>query len=266
MSNAIVTPAIIASILSLAVTGIACAETKKKPSSSTAKEFRVSLFSGNESRIGQLGYLKPDCSSSTPDIRIVKQPSNGALRMQEGQLVASAKNSAIQKKCYGKTTNTLQIFYRANESFSGSDTVVLDVDSKLGTILHYTYKIDVRRKSAAEPAKDLAEIKVSRSVLTGNEARIAAMNYVNVDCTSGPVPDLRIVVPPKNGAYRLEQQSIQVDRKEGQPRANCNGKPVDAMAVLYKPNEAFTGGDGLTVDVDFRNGTVRRYVYDITVR
>jgi hypothetical protein len=52
----------------------------------------------------------------------------------------------------------------------------------------------------------------------------------------------------------------------GKPREACNGKPVNAIAVYYKPKPDFTGIDEMGIDVDFRNGTVRRYIYTITVR
>ena len=71
---------------------------------------------------------------------------------------------------------------------------------------------------------------------------------------------------PVHGAYRLEPTTIQLDRKPDDVRASCNGKPVSAVAVHYKPTAEFVGSDDLVVDVDFRNGTVRRYIYAISVR
>jgi hypothetical protein len=40
-----------------------------------------SLFSGTESRVAELGWISPDCTTSTPDIRVVKAPSHGELRL-----------------------------------------------------------------------------------------------------------------------------------------------------------------------------------------
>jgi membrane protease YdiL (CAAX protease family) len=109
-------------------------------------------------------------------------------------------------------------------------------------------------------------IPLSRNVFSGNEARIADMNYVNADCSPGPVPDTRVFTAPKNGSVRLEKTTIPVDRKAGDPRANCNGKPVQAMSVFYRSRGAFTGTDSVVLDVDFLDGTVNRYDIKINVR
>jgi hypothetical protein len=118
----------------------------------------------------------------------------------------------------------------------------------------------------AEIARPIAEMIVNRDAFSGNEMRIAAMQVVNADCTSGPTPLLRIATAPQNGEQRQEEITVPVDRKAGDPRANCNGKPVTAVGVFYKSKEGFTGKDNVAIDVDFKNGTVRRFNYKITVR
>lgn len=118
----------------------------------------------------------------------------------------------------------------------------------------------------AEIPKALSDTTFNREIFSGSESRIAAMNNVNIDCTSGPVPSLRIVTPPKNGAHRLEEITYLVDRPAGNARANCNGKPVAAVGVFYKSNVDYVGQDGIVIDVDFKDGTVRRYNYKISVR
>src|SRR5512147_610398 len=60
----------------------------------------------------------------------------------------------------------------------------------------------------AEVVKGLAEMSVNRELFSGSESRIAAMNSVNTDCTSGPIPSLRIVIAPKNGTHRLEEITV----------------------------------------------------------
>jgi hypothetical protein len=50
------------------------------------------------------------------------------------------------------------------------------------------------------------------------------------------------------------------------PRAHCNGKPVDAISIVYKSKDGFIGTDRMTLDVNYRDGNVIRYVYTINVR
>jgi len=115
-------------------------------------------------------------------------------------------------------------------------------------------------------SRAMAESTLTREVFTANEARIATMNWVNADCTSGPLPDLRIATPPQNGEFRMEEITMPVDRPKDNPRFDCNGKPVKAVAVFYKSKAGYTGDDNAVIDVDFKNGTVRRFSYKITVR
>jgi membrane protease YdiL (CAAX protease family) len=105
-----------------------------------------------------------------------------------------------------------------------------------------------------------------KDVFAGSESSIAAMNYVNTDCTSGAVPEVRVVTRPANGIVRLQTMAIPISRQQTDPLSRCNGKFVNAMGVYYKSNEGFTGSDTVVLDVDFRHGQVRRFIYNLTVR
>jgi len=125
---------------------------------------------------------------------------------------------------------------------------------------------EVKAPSKVVVSRGMAETALTREVFTANEARIAAMNWVNADCTSGPLPDLRIATPPQNGELRMEEITMPIDRPKDTPRFSCNGKPVKAVAVFYKSKAGYTGDDNAVIDVDFKTGQVRRFSYKITVR
>lgn len=120
--------------------------------------------------------------------------------------------------------------------------------------------------SKANVARAITETTVNRDVFTGNESQIGAMHSVKADCSSGPIPVLRVFTPPQNGEYRFEETIYAVDRKPGDSRFVCNGKKVDAVSVHYKSKADFTGADNIVIDADFKNGTVRRFNFKITVR
>lgn len=244
---------------------------KKTASVDEPREYKRSLFSGSESRIVQFGWLGSDCKVPAPDIHVVTQPNKGTLRFEETAGTVTASTTALEKKCFGKPVSHTTLYYRANEKSVGRDRVVLDADTKLGHVVRYIILVDIKPGTRDAEKADRSQIRpvperISRTVLNGNETRLAAPNYLNADCSSGPLPDVRIVEPPKNGAYRTEETSIAAERQVGKPREACNGKPVNAIAVYYKPKPDFTGIDEMGIDVDFRNGTVRRYIYTITVR
>jgi hypothetical protein len=124
------------------------------------------------------------------------------------------------------------------------------------------------KKTNGRPAieRKLPETQGKRDVFSGNEVRIAHMNNVNADCSSGSVPDVRVITKPANGDIRLEPLRTVIDRRGEDRRMHCNGKEVEGLGLFYKSRDGFVGQDKVTVDVDYKNGTVKRFVYSIAVR
>ena len=115
-------------------------------------------------------------------------------------------------------------------------------------------------------ALDATSLEVRRSVFSGNELRLTHFYTVNPDCSSGPLVDVRVVKPPANGEMTFQEVRSRVELKKDHQRAHCNGKPVDAVAASYKSRENFTGTDKMQIDVDYKNGVVRRYSVTVDVR
>lgn len=107
-------------------------------------EFYRSLFSGNESALGNFGWLRSGCVVPLPDVRIVKPPSKGAIRFEHVTDVVVANTTELQKQCNGKQVDAIRLLYKAPDDFAGKDTFVLDVDTKLGFVKRYTFTMDVR--------------------------------------------------------------------------------------------------------------------------
>src|SRR5437763_1243100 len=64
------------------------------------------------------------------------------------------------------------------------------------------------------------------STFSGNETRVAALNYVLADCSSGPRPDIKIIRNPANGDLRFVPITIPLSRRPADPLSKCNGKIV----------------------------------------
>jgi hypothetical protein len=129
-----------------------------------------------------------------------------------------------------------------------------------------TTTIIVLQAQATVSRRTITETTVNRDVFTGNQSPIGAMHTVKADCSSRPIPVLRVITAPQNGEYRFEETTYADERKPGDSRAACNGKNVDAVGVHYKSKADFTGADNIVIDVDFKDGTVRLYNSKITVR
>jgi hypothetical protein len=115
---------------------------------------------------------------------------------------------------------------------------------------------------AAQQTKPVSK----KSMFAGSESRLAAYHIVWTDCSAGPLPDYRMVTKPTKGNVRLEPVTIPIDRAADSGRAHCNGKPTSALGLFYRAPDGFVGVEKLTIDVDWRDGNIDRYIYEITVR
>jgi hypothetical protein len=115
-------------------------------------------------------------------------------------------------------------------------------------------------------ALDITHSEFRRSVFSGNEMQVGTFALVKADCSTGPLVDIRMVKQPANGKASFQEVQTVVDLKKDSVRAHCNGKSVDAVAMFYTANEDFTGPDKLEIEVDYKNGFVRRYSIVVNVR
>ncbi|MDI1346066.1 MAG: hypothetical protein PSV22_18470 [Pseudolabrys sp.] len=120
------------------------AKERKQRAESAVTEVKGSLFSGSESRLYDFGTLRADCTIPIADIRIVKAAEHGDVRFEEVKTVATANKSPLQKRCYGKPVDAVRMYYKANADFVGKDRIVVDMDSKLGSIWRVAFTVDVR--------------------------------------------------------------------------------------------------------------------------
>lgn len=140
---------------------------------------------------------------------------------------------------------------------------VLPAILSLATFAPALAQIESKRAAAVIPA--VQESNLKKNVFAGNEARISVMHNVLTDCSGGAIPDIRVVTQPAKGELRLENMQYAVDRDKSDSRAHCNGKIVEGIGVFYKAKDD-KGQDKLVLDVDFKNGTVRRYSYTLYLR
>jgi hypothetical protein len=119
-------------------------------------------------------------------------------------------------------------------------------------------------KQRQKPQVETRQVK--RATFSGSETWMHNLYYVQSDCTSGPDPEVRMVTKPKNGDIHFEQRKVPINFAKDSPRASCNGKPVDAVSIVYQSKEGFVGTDQITLDVNYKDGNVVRYVYTVEVR
>jgi len=108
--------------------------------------------------------------------------------------------------------------------------------------------------------------ELRRSVFSGNEMQITTFYTLKSDCLSAPLVDVRILKPPAHGEISLQEVRSVIELEKEHFRAHCHGKSIDAVAMFYTSQPDFTGMDKLQVEVDFRNGKIRRYTISVNVR
>jgi hypothetical protein len=120
---------------------------------------------------------------------------------------------------------------------------------------------EAKPKAAAE-----THTPFRRTVFTGNEMLMAVFNTLASDCSAVVRPDVRIVTPPADGVVRFDAIIAAVERPPGDIRAMCNGKRVISVGIFYKSSKGFVGTDYAALEIDFKQGFVGRFSYDIEVR
>ena len=102
---------------------------------------------------------------------------------------------------------------------------------------------------------------VERSVKAAPNKETQVGVYLNVlpDCTSGPLPTIRLVSPPTFGKVVIKTAKMKATNYKA-----CLALEVPAYVAFYKSPSDFSGDDGLTIEVKYQSG--RTEIQKITVK
>jgi hypothetical protein len=101
---------------------------------------------------------------------------------------------------------------------------------------------------------------VERSAKGPTAKNIRVGLYINVrpDCSSGPLPTIRLVNPPANGTLTIKRGKVNATNYK-----QCLALEVPGFVALYKSKADFTGTDVTTIEVKYPHG--RTEIQRITV-
>jgi hypothetical protein len=101
---------------------------------------------------------------------------------------------------------------------------------------------------------------VERSVkaLPNKDTQIGLYLNVRADCTSGPLPTIRLVSPPASGKVVVKTAKVKATNFKA-----CLALEVPAYIAFYKSAPDFSGADIMTVEVSYPGG--RTEIQKITV-
>jgi hypothetical protein len=93
----------------------------------------------------------------------------------------------------------------------------------------------------------------------GHDLRVAVYADIRPDCTSGPLPAIRLVAPPAHGAV-----SVKRGRLKATNFRQCLATEVPAFAVFYRPAADFVGSDVFELEIAL-SGRKKLQRFQITV-
>jgi hypothetical protein len=101
---------------------------------------------------------------------------------------------------------------------------------------------------------------IERSVKTVPNKDTQIGVYVNVlpDCSSGPLPTIRLATPPASGKVVVKTAKVKATNYKA-----CLALEVPAYVAFYKSPPEFLGNDVLTIEVKYPGG--RTEIQKITV-
>jgi len=126
-------------------------------------------------------------------------------------------------------------------------------------VLYYLTIVLLCKFDTSSRAQD-ATSSVERTVKSASNKDTRIGLYLNVlpDCTSGPLPTIRLVSPPASGKVVVKSAKVKATNYK-----TCLALEVPAYAAFYKSQPDFIGDDVLTIEVKYEGG--RTEVQKITV-
>jgi hypothetical protein len=104
----------------------------------------------------------------------------------------------------------------------------------------------------------LATVERSVKALPNKDTQIGLYLNVREDCTSGPLPTLRLISPPKSGKVVVRTAKVKATNYKA-----CLALEVPAYIAFYKSAPDFSGADVMSVEVSYPAG--RTEIQKITV-
>jgi hypothetical protein len=101
----------------------------------------------------------------------------------------------------------------------------------------------------------------SADVVAGKPHRLGVYGNVQKDCTSGPLPTVRVVTPPKHGELNVRSGKLKAGRI-----TRCPKLEATAQGIFYKASPSYKGADEVSYEVRSASGKVESHTVRITVK
>ncbi|MGY4478349.1 hypothetical protein [Bradyrhizobium sp. USDA 3364] len=117
----------------------------------------------------------------------------------------------------------------------------------------------VAAQAPQQPVPQETTIERQFRALPNRDTQIGLYLNVQPDCTSGPLPTIRLVTPPAVGKVVVKSAKAKATNYKA-----CLALEVPAYVAFYKAPPEFLGDDALTIEVKYQGG--RTEIQKITVK
>ena len=87
------------------------------------------------------------------------------------------------------------------------------------------------------------------SAAPGHDVRVGVYTDIRSDCTTGPLPAIRLAVAPAHGAVSVKRGTLKATNFK-----QCLGIDVPAFVAFYRAAAEFTGSDIFELEITASNG------------
>ena len=101
----------------------------------------------------------------------------------------------------------------------------------------------------------------SAEAVAGKPHRLGTYGNVQKDCTSGPLPTVRVLTPPKHGELNVRSGHLKAGRI-----TRCPNLRATAQGIFYQASPRYSGTDEVSYEVKAASGKVETHTVRITVK
>ena len=94
----------------------------------------------------------------------------------------------------------------------------------------------------------------------GRDVRAGVFTDIRPDCTSGPLPAIRLATPPAHGNVTVKRGTLKATNIK-----QCLAIEVPAFVAFYRASAEYSGADDFELEIALPNGHKRRERVHVTV-
>jgi hypothetical protein len=94
----------------------------------------------------------------------------------------------------------------------------------------------------------------------GREVRVGIFTAIRPDCTSGPLPAIRLASAPGHGTVNVKRATLKATNFK-----QCLATEVPAFVAFYRAAQGFSGSDEFELEISFTGGRKETQHFRVSV-